>query len=207
MRTSPILATVAVVLLFTGGTARADLYPIAEIHDAVGDPHQLTITDTTTDVPFSFDVILTLPFNTVSAQMKVQALDGSGIFELTSRSFDAAEGWSTSAALPFYAPDDLTGSPGGISSQDIGTLASDVMNGIPAGTVRLMTVDALVKAGTPDGTYRLNLGAITIGNTLFQEIPGVPGQDYRVTVIPAPAAAPLALLGLGVIAGLRRRLS
>lgn len=163
----------------------------AEILDADGDPHRLDIASAAEDVPFTISLYVTSTFAMGSAQMMVQNLTEPGVFELLGRTFDTSAGWSASSgdSLPFTPPDLLTGPPDGACSQDIGTLAVDLLNGVPAGTVRLVTISAKVKAGTATGVYQLNLRKIECATLQWQSIFGTAGTPYTVRVGPAAPSA------------------
>lgn len=193
------ISCIVAVLLWVGGSAGAVMLT-AEIRDASGDPNALTVADTALDVPFTFEIQVASNFDMVNLELRVQTLTGGGIFALNSRTFDADAGWGY-YPLAFTAPDSLTGSPGGISSQKIGCLS--VGSFVPAGTSRYATIDAFVKAGTPAGSYRLNLASIMAGNTSYQDVIGSAGQAYVVTVLPEPASL-LLLAGAGLLIGRRR---
>lgn len=202
MRYLSVLAA-AVGLVAAAPTASATA--IATITDS-SDGHTLTIPDTTSDVPFSFHIVLTADFATVSAELKVQDVMSAGVFELTGGAFNAAAGWDDSLPPLTTTPDLLNAGSSSNLSQDIGTLVffNDQFQPIPvpAGTARFVTIDAIVKAGTPAGTYPLNLAEIIVGDTSFVSNAGTPGEDYVVEVTPEPAT--LLLLSAGGLL-LRRR--
>lgn len=199
------LLCLAVIMVIASPTAYADLIASAEIVDTIGDPHRITIMESMVDTVFSFDVWLTTNFDAMAAEMKVQSLDGSGVFELTGRTFDEGEGWGY-FPLEFTGPDDLTRSPDDASSQLIGCLS--VADFVSPGSLRYMTVDAVVKAGTTPGIYGLNLVNINLGTySGGLDVTGSAGQAYEVEIIPVPApgAVVLGAMGLSMVGWVRRR--
>jgi len=69
----------------------------------------------------------------------------------------------------------------------------------------LGTVGVTVSDAAEAGTFNLNVTNLVFGDTSFQAVPSTAGQNYQVTVIPAPDAALLILLGLGMVRWTQRR--
>ena len=186
-------------ILLVAGSARATLLTV-EVRDASGDPHSVDVASTAQNVPMTLELFVTSDFDMGNLQLKVESLDGTGIFALNARTFDSAAGWGY-YPLAFTAPDNMTGAPGGQSSQLIGCLSVD--DYVSAGTSRFVTIDAIVKAGTPPGQYHLNATSVLAGDANYQDVFGSGGQSYVVNVLPEPVSLLLLVAGGGLV--LRRR--
>lgn len=174
----------------------------AEIRDSVGDAHLFQVASAATNVSFSFDVYLTTTFNAGNAELRFESLDAANVFQLTSRTFDSASGWGY-YPLDFTTPDSLTRNPNGRSSQLIGCLSTAAY--VAPGTKRYMTVNAIIKAGTPAGSYRLNVRDViaALNAPPFTEYTGVAGQAYVVQVLPEPGT--VLLIAIAGMLWARRR--
>jgi len=175
---------------------------IAEITDSTAPINSITLPTSGTNQTFTVNAMITTDYRAAGAQWRVKALDAPTIvFQLTGRTFDTA--WNNEP-LTFTSPDNFTVSGG--RSQTIGSLAANLNTGNGPGTSRQATVNVVLKANTPAGTYKLNFSDIIVSNLdqNFIETPGTPGADYSVIVTPEPAAFVLLATGTALLARRRR---
>jgi len=179
-------------------------YPTLMIMDMLGDPHSTTVQ---AGSPFEVLVQIDTTVSIMGLQLRVRETTAapSGSFELNSVSFSTLP-WSNDSndqivpALP-----GLMDGPG-YESDYIAHLADDLDNGTGTGKFLFATLN-LTYAGAFMGEYRLNLSDILYGGTNFDDFTDAQtGQDYTITVIPAPGAAVLGMIGLGCVGWVKKRL-
>lgn len=192
---------VSALLAFAGSPALADLVTVALVDDN-GNPSQVTAAAGSS---FQVKVRVDTDVSLVSGQLRLQEVTASpsGYFTLTSR-IVAGTPWDPSEALSFSSPDPLVGPS--YKSQDMGTLAEDVIDGTGEGVFDFLTLDVAVSPFAMAGTYKLNLTDVVFGDTEYEPLPFDLGADYEV-VVPAPGAVVLGLIGLGMVSGLRKRMA
>ncbi|NLX12039.1 MAG: hypothetical protein GXY44_00085 [Phycisphaerales bacterium] len=194
----------AMLGLSLGAVDAARGFPTLTIVDTVGDPNSVTV-----DRWESFNVLVHIDTDVsmVALQLRLQEITAvpSGSFRLNSVSFSTPP-WSNdpgSQVVP--ALPDLMDGPD-YKSGYILDLATDLVNGTGTGEFYFATIN-LTYAGALMGEYRLNLSDILYGDTNFDDFTdALTGQDYIVTVIPAPGAAVLGMIGLGCVGWVKKRL-
>ena len=217
------LASVAVAALLSAPTlVWADYNATLEIRrTGITDPAEYSHDTLAPGSSFSFDVFVTADFAAYAAQMFVQVQDEAGnpltanAFQLTSITFDRGGAGPASdwGLVGSFAPDSLNGNaytgPAGGTSQLITCWPMTDSQYVPAGESYMMTINGQVLPGAAARAYYFDLVDIAVAEETFtQNWLGTAGTRYKIdiTPIPAPAALPLGIIGLGVVEWYRKRL-
>ncbi len=188
-------------LLSPHGAATASL--TATIVDGVGDPNSLVLTGGAT---FNVTIALNTTEPLTALQMKLtenilQGNSPSGLFTLNSVSFINPP-WSLDGGLQLDPSPQALNAGNSYTTDDIGDLPEDWATG--TGEFDFATLSITLSSPTLGATYYLNLTDIVYGDENFADQFGTAGVNYEVQVVPAPGAMILGIIGLSMVAWVRR---
>lgn len=195
-----IVALIAIVFCGDPTAARADLVS-AELRDSVGD-----VTSTSVVAGSFFDVFVELTITgspLTAGQFQIGSYDAvDGLFTVNSVTF--GPGWSNDPNFTLNPAPQTLGAANSYRTSDIGSIAEDLVIGVGPGTRVMATLQIGVSNAAVLGDYRLFVGSLNFGNLAFDPVQTESSEGgYRVSVIPAPGAALLGVIGL-VLVGRRR---